>query len=83
MDKLIVDCSTGDTQTVPLTDEEVAQIEANRVAADEAAAAEAARVDPDEALRQRIEAATNFAELRAALLGTGSDAAVAGRPKAG
>lgn len=59
------------------------------VGVDDAAAVDAAvashvppgpPADPNEALRQRIEAASNFAELRAALLGTGSDAAVAGRP---
>jgi hypothetical protein len=51
MDKVIVDCSTGETTVVPLTAEEIAdleaaaaQAEANRKAAEaEAAAKEAAR----------------------------------------
>lgn len=40
--KLIVDCSTGEETIVPLTAEEIAQLEADRVAAEaERAAAEA------------------------------------------
>jgi len=49
MDKVIVDCSTGETTVVPLTDEEIAELEAaaakaeaDRVAAEDAAAAKAA-----------------------------------------
>lgn len=49
MDKVIVDCSTGETTVVPLTDEEIAELEAaaakaeaDRVAAQEVAAAKAA-----------------------------------------
>lgn len=49
MDKVIVDCSTGETTIVPLTDEEIAELEAaaakaeaDRLAAEEAAAAKAA-----------------------------------------
>ena len=46
--KLIVDCSTGEQTVVELTDEEIAQLEADRVAAEaqraEQEAAEAARV---------------------------------------
>lgn len=49
MDKVIVDCSTGETTVVPLTDEEIAELEAaaakaeaDRLAAEEAAAAKAA-----------------------------------------
>lgn len=30
--KTIVDCSTGETQTIPLTAEEIAQLEADRAA---------------------------------------------------
>lgn len=45
--KLIVDCSTGEQTVVELTDEEIAQIEADRVAAEaqgaEQEAAEAAK----------------------------------------
>ena len=32
--KTIVDCSTGETQTIPLTAEEIAQLEADREAAE-------------------------------------------------
>lgn len=41
--KTIVDCSTGETQTIPLTPEEIAQLEADRVAyeAEQTARAEA------------------------------------------
>ena len=49
MDKVIVDCSTGETTVVPLTDEEIAELEAaaakteaDRLAAEQAAAAKAA-----------------------------------------
>ena len=53
MEKVIVDCSTGEQTIVPLTDEEIAELEAaaaeaeaERVAAEEAAAAkEAARAE--------------------------------------
>lgn len=53
MEKVIVDCSTGEQTVVPLTDEEIAELEAaaakaeaERVAAEEAAAAkEAARAE--------------------------------------
>lgn len=45
--KLIVDCSTGEQTVVELTDEEIAQLEADRVAAEaqraEQEAAEAAK----------------------------------------
>lgn len=41
--KTIVDCSTGETQTIPLTAEEIAQLEADR------AAYEAERVAREEA----------------------------------
>ena len=49
MDKVIVDCSTGESTVVPLTDEEIAELEAaaakaeaDRLAAEQAAAAKAA-----------------------------------------
>lgn len=49
MEKVIVDCSTGETTILPLTAEEIAELkaaavkaEAERVAAEEAAAAKAA-----------------------------------------
>lgn len=49
MEKVIVDCSTGETTILPLTAEEIAELEAaaekaeaDRVAAEEAAAAKAA-----------------------------------------
>lgn len=49
MDKVIVDCSTGETTVVPLTDEEIAELEAaaakaeaDRLAAEQAAATKAA-----------------------------------------
>ena len=49
MDKVVVDCSTGETTVVPLTAEEIAELEAaaakaeaDRVAAEAAAAAKAA-----------------------------------------
>lgn len=44
--KLIVDCSTGEQTVVELTDEEIAQLEADRVAAEaERVAREAAEAD--------------------------------------
>lgn len=53
MEKVIVDCSTGEQTVIPLTDEEIAELEAaaakaeaDRKAAEEAAAAkEAARAE--------------------------------------
>lgn len=45
--KLIVDCSTGEQTYVPLTAEEIGQMEANQI---EAEAAEAERLAAEEAL---------------------------------
>ena len=44
--KVVVDCSTGQTQVLPLTEEEIAQREADAIAA---AAAEAERIAAEEA----------------------------------
>ena len=44
--KVVVDCSTGQTQILPLTEEEIAQREADAIAA---AAAEAERIAAEEA----------------------------------
>lgn len=45
--KVIVDCSTGEQTYVPLTEEEIAEMEANRI---EAEAAEAERLAAEEEL---------------------------------
>lgn len=50
MDKVIVDCSTGETTVVPLTAEEIAELEAS------AAKAEAERVAAEEAAAEKAEA---------------------------
>ena len=47
LNKVIVDCATGESTTVPLTEEELAQREADRVAYE---AAEAERLAAEEAL---------------------------------
>lgn len=68
MQKLSIDCSTGEQTMVDLTPEE----EAQRATDDAARAAEQAKpvVDPDAELAAAITAATTFTELRAALLGS-------------
>jgi hypothetical protein len=50
--KLVVDCSTGVSTEVPLTEEELAQRELDRVAFEEAEAARVAAEEATEALRQ-------------------------------
>jgi hypothetical protein len=47
--KVIVDCTTGESSIVPLTPEEIAQREADRIAAE---AAEAERLAAEEALAE-------------------------------
>jgi hypothetical protein len=52
LNKVIVDCSTGESTTVPLTEEELAQREVDRLAFEEAEAARVAAEEATEALRQ-------------------------------
>jgi hypothetical protein len=50
--KLVIDCSTGEESIIPLTEEELAQRELDRVAFEEAEAARVAAEEATEALRQ-------------------------------
>jgi hypothetical protein len=50
--KLVVNCATGESTVVPLTEEELAQRELDRVAFEEAEAARVAAEEATEALRQ-------------------------------
>ena len=50
--KVVVDCSTGEQQIIPLTAEEIAQREADALAAAEAQAAAEAKAAAKEAARQ-------------------------------
>ena len=50
--KLIVNCETGEEHIIPLTEEEIAQMEADRIAFEEAQAAAQAEADAKEASRQ-------------------------------
>jgi hypothetical protein len=50
--KLVIDCSTGEESMVPLTEEELAQREADRLAFQETEAARAAEKESIEELRQ-------------------------------
>ena len=52
LNKVIVDCATGESTTVPLTEEELAQREVDRLAYEEAEAARVAEEEATEALRQ-------------------------------
>ena len=52
LNKLVVDCSTGISTEVPLTEEELAQREADILAFEEAEAAKVAAQEATEALRQ-------------------------------
>lgn len=60
--KIIVDCSTGESSVVPLTAEEIAQLEAD------AAAAETARLAAEEEAAAKAEAKAS-AEAKLAALG--------------
>ena len=50
--KVVVDCSTGEQSIVPLTAEEIAQMEADRIASEEQQAAAQAEAEAKEAARQ-------------------------------
>jgi hypothetical protein len=50
--KLVVDCSTGEESVVPLSAEEISQMEADRLAWEEKQAAAQAEAAAKEALRQ-------------------------------
>lgn len=50
--KVIVDCSTGEQSVVPLTEEEIAQLEADRAAAEEQRAAAEAEAQAKAAAKQ-------------------------------
>jgi hypothetical protein len=50
--KLVIDCSTGEEQTIPLTTEEIAQIEVDRIAFEESQASAQAEAEAKEAARQ-------------------------------
>lgn len=50
--KVIVDCSTGEQSVVPLTEEEIAQLEADRAAAEEQRAAAEADAQAKAAAKQ-------------------------------
>jgi hypothetical protein len=50
--KLVVNCATGESTVVPLTEEELAQRELDRVAFEEAETAKVAAEEATEALRQ-------------------------------
>jgi hypothetical protein len=54
MEKVIVDCSTGETTVVPLTAEEIAELEAAAAAAEEARAVAEAEAAAKEAARKAI-----------------------------
>jgi hypothetical protein len=49
--KLVIDCATGEESIVPLTEEELAQREADRLAFEEAKAARVAEEAEQEALK--------------------------------
>jgi hypothetical protein len=50
--KLVVNCATGEQQEIPLSEEEIAQREVDRLAYEEAEAARVAAEEAKEALRQ-------------------------------
>lgn len=64
--KIVVDCSTGEQQVIPLTPEEIAQLEADRAAAE---AAEAERLAAEQAAAD----AKASAEAKLAALGLTAD----------
>lgn len=50
--KVVVDCSTGEESVIPLTPEEIAQLETDRIAWEEQKAAAEAEAEAKEAARQ-------------------------------
>lgn len=68
MQKLVINCSTGEQTMVDLTPKDVAQ-QAADTAAWEAEQAKPVPPDPDAELEAAITAAATIAELKAALLG--------------
>lgn len=50
--KLVVNCETGEQEIIPLTAEEIAQLEADRLAFEEQQAAAQAETEAKEAARQ-------------------------------
>jgi hypothetical protein len=52
LNKVIVDCATGESTTVPLTEEELAQREVDRLAFEEAQAARLATEEEKTALKE-------------------------------
>ena len=50
--KVVVNCETGEQEVLPLTAEEIAQMEADRIAFEEAQAAAQAEAEAKEAARQ-------------------------------
>ena len=68
MEKVIVDCSTGETTIVPLTDDEIAELEAQAAKAEaDRKAAEKAAADK-EAARKAILEKLGLTEAEAAVL---------------
>lgn len=70
--KVIFDCATGETVELPMTEEELAELEAGRIAAEEKAAletAEAARIaDLKASARAKLVAGEPLTEEEAATL---------------
>ena len=66
VDKLIVNCTTGERRTEPLTDDEVAGLEA---AAQEVADREAAALAEEEEWRDAIRNASSLGDLKKVLAG--------------
>jgi hypothetical protein len=54
--KLVIDCATGEESIVPLTEEELAQREADRIAFEEAEAARIAAEEEKAALKESANA---------------------------
>jgi hypothetical protein len=68
MDKVIVDCSTGETTVVPLTAEEIEAIELAAQQAEEEKARQEEAADAKEAARAEILAKLGLTEEEAAVL---------------
>jgi hypothetical protein len=68
MEKVIVDCSTGEQAVVPLTAEEIAELEAAAAAAEEARAVAEAEAAAKAAAKQELLAKLGITEDEAKLL---------------
>lgn len=81
MQRIEIDCTTGEVEVVTLTAEERQEREAEIAAAQATREAELAAPDPQEVIRTAIANATTLQGIKDALLGKTTNVEVGGKPK--